>query len=263
MEEKEIVINELGQGFVRRTSLTPITGVAPMLRQMAESFTVRLPPLTPDTFLVYDRNSFTGFRRISSLKLNCIWSARELEASEGSKTVISPTFGVSTDKAGINTNVYTWDVPEDMELFFVITDLEFHKEVKEADLNEDRSIEPVVNLGVYGTCGLLALDKTKGGIYRLPLPNVYQNGSLCTGSLTAIPGYPLATLDGMFGTWEANRWNSDLISYAEEKYLDLIRLDPNTGVTLAPKGGDWRDSCFRVSPSWIPERTLIAAFEGF
>ena len=201
------------------------------------------------------------FKLITRLSLKCVWSTDERQ--EGGKPVpfMYPTFG--TQKGGdiaIHTSSFAWDVPKDMALIFIGTEL--HSGGNRLMPGRDGAEYKPNCTDQYGVCGLVAVDTTNGTLYRLPLPNVYDNAKLCTGPLNFYGSFPLTNAEGVFGTWEANAWNSDLHEYTRGKYKDLINLDVATAKTLPPVGGDWRAHCYKVSPNWVPEAVLTAGLEG-
>jgi hypothetical protein len=258
MNTRQLVVTANGQAFVEERTLLPVSGVPTMLRSLTNNLAIRLPPLTPDTYLVYASGEFTLFRIITKLMMHTTWSLEEGE----SEPYIYPSFGRERDKMSLETSTYAWIPPVDMALFFVATHLQ--EGGKLLDPNEtgyEYRLEPA---RIDGKMGLLAMDLNNGILHRLPLPNTYENGTLCQGDLNAMAAGPLTKGQGLFGTWQENRWNSDLIENAGDGYKKLVRLHPETGLTLAPEGGNWRTHCPKVSPgAWLPEKIQEVGFEGF
>jgi len=264
MKEQNIVIDKTGKAFLEETTRTPVTGVGKLMSELAGSMAVRLPTLAPDLFLVYSGDSFTAFKLITKLTLNCVWSTAE--ALEGKKTVpfLYPSFGRGTGEGvSLESKGYGWEVPKEMALFFVSTEIRDNGLRLMDPARTNYKYRMTADYAECGKCGLIAVDLISGVIHRLPVPNVYENATLCTGDMHAMNEYPMTKAEGIFGSWEANRWNADLHEYTKGNYKNLIRLDPTTGKTLLPKDGDWRTWCPKVSTGgWLKNSILDLALEG-
>lgn len=258
---KRIVIDPSGAAFVESTELTPVTGVSTLLRSMTKDLALRLPNITPDSWLVFAQERFTFFKLITELKLHTTWTTAEEEEDGKSLSFIHPSFNEVRSEMAVETSAFTWKVPNDMALLFVATALtapQSGMKPGQSAFTPSRVLrEP------ERRPGLIAVDTTSGVLYRLPLPNVYEDGTLCAGALEYAPTYPLPSGLGRFGSWELNKWNSDLIRRANGQYKSLIRLNPRTNTTIAPKGGNWRSHCFRISTDrWLPDTVLRSGLEG-
>lgn len=263
METKNLVIGEDGQAYVEERTLTPVVNVAAMLRTLTDSLAFRLPVLTPDTTLVYSNGDFTLFRLITSLKLHCVWATNEVE--EGRKRVeyMYPTFGRDNQEMSMDTSAYCWIPPKDMAVFFIATHLGSCGG-KLMDPNKTNFRYRQASASLNGKAGLIVVDLKTRALHRLPVPNVYENGVLCTGDLQAMDGWAMTRAESLFGSWESNRWNSDLIEHTNHGYKKLIRLDPKTGKTLPPADNlDWRQLCPKISiGNWLPDNILQLGLEG-
>lgn len=264
MKEQKIMIDKSGKAFLEETTRTPVTGVAKLMTSLAGSMAVRLPVLAPDLFLIYSGNAFTSFKLITKLTMYCTWTADEIIEGNKSTPFLYPSFGRS-DGEGVSmeSKGYAWEVPKDMALFFISTGIKDRGYKLMDPSKTDYRYRLQADGAEFKKCGLVAVDLVTGTLHRLPLPNVYENATLCTGSLESMNQYPMTNAEGMFGSWELNRWNSDLIENTSGKYKQLIRLDPSTGSTLPPVGGDWRAWCPKVAVGgWLSSSVLDLALEG-
>jgi hypothetical protein len=257
MNERKLVINPDGTMHVEETKILPVSGAAKLLKSLSEQSAVCLPAISPDAWLVMHTGRFRFFQMIDELRVNTIWTSAEEEEGDKVVSFLHPNFSSSGgSELKVKSDVMKWKVPSDMALLWISGNLT--PPSNPVDKKSGRRTSPR-GTDVGSKCGLIALDMKSGDIYRLPLPNVYENGTLCTGPLSFDQHYPLTGGKQMFGSWEANTWNADLIEYTHGKYKDLIRLDPKTGNTLPSKGGDWRANCYRVNTNgWLPEAVLAA-----
>ena len=70
-----------------------------------------------------------------------------------------------------------------------------------------------------------AIDSA-GSTKKIPFPNVYDDGELCTGSLSSTDGMDcIAKFESNLADWKANGWNSDLYADKEEAFHGMVRFD--------------------------------------
>ena len=119
--------------------------------------------------------------------------------------------GITTMNTGNERRRLEWKVPEGMRLFFCWSDSEYY---------------------------LIAVRLSDKAIIDFPMPNIYLNTKLCTGSLDAVD-HNMPAIDRMeyaLISWSANGWNSDL---SEEhpnfrgNNRAMVRFDENLE-TMAP-----------------------------
>lgn len=262
MKEQQIVIDKDGNAFFEEVVKTPVTGIDRLMNALTGSMAVRLPMMAPDLFLIYSGGAFTSFKLITVLTLNCTWSSDESLIEEKSVPFLYPSFGRDSSGSSQESKSYAWVVPKDMALFFVATKIRDRGYSLMDPSKTDFRYRATDNSDT-GKCGLIAVDLLTGVLHRLPLPNVYENATLCTGPLRSMPQYPMTNAEGTFGSWEENRWNSDLHEFTKGNYKNLVRLDPKSGGTLAPISGDWRAWCPKVSVGgWLPSNILELALDG-
>jgi hypothetical protein len=263
MNEQKIIIDREGKAFLEETTRTPVTGVSKLMTSLAGSMAVRLPVLAPDLFLVYSGNEFTSFKLITTLTLHCTWTSDEVVEGKKSVPFLYPSFGRGVEGVSMESKGYAWQVPKDMALFFIVTGIkdQGHKLMDPEQTDWRYRLRP--EGAQFTKAGLVAVDLLTGTLHRLPLPNVYDNATLCTGDVRSTPEYPMTNAEGIFGSWELNRWNADLHEYTKGNYKNLVRLDPTSGNTIAPVGGDWRKWCPKVSTGgWLNNTVLDLALEG-
>lgn len=172
--------------------------------------------------------------------------------------VCVPDLGGSGGLAANDT--FVWEVPQDMALFFAAC-VTSPAATVEAGLDQavnymaavhnhqcERDMSGATDTGAQGVF-LLALDIStaaqdadRARWYRLPLPNVHDNGSLCTGS----PHLPFHYMDmedsfsRAFRDWSTRPWNQDLATPTTIANLTrLIRGDATTNKCLPP-AIDWK-----------------------
>lgn len=262
MKKERIVIDSKGVAVSEVITTTPIPNLASHFRKLSLSSALRLPALTPDTWMTYNGNHFTAFRRILRLQLHCVWKPEEVSGPKGEIfSVIRPSFNETPERTGICERDFYWKVPKDMILLFICSKLQGNDRI----LANNKTFDPTVPVPIEdarsGTCGLIAVDKANGKLYRLPLPNTGDDGALCTGALHANTAGAWTQFRGIFASWSENQWNRDLISATRGNYKKLFLLEASTLERLALKNS-WQSLCFPISPSWVDPASLSAGLEG-
>jgi hypothetical protein len=121
------------------------------------------------------------------------------------------------------------------------------------------------------TPALFFFDRDTRSVWTPPIPNVYESGKLCTGTLSttftlkqkmqeiASQGRRYLSLtdvmDVQIAAWQSNRWNADLIS-RHSRAMDFtsrfMLFDPDEYTPLPdpnPEEGTWKDLTCRCSNS--------------
>lgn len=257
---KRLIVNPDGSTVVETVTTAPAPAGRRLLGSVADTLCLRLPRLAPDLDLVLSGSRVSMFRRILHLRLNCPWKTVEEGTGRSKKTFMHPEFAEPRDRDEASEALpkFRWRVPEDMALYFIGNELPSGGPAISAGepvRRAPRRSEPPCRFA------LLAFEPGTTNIWRLPLPNTYDNGGLCTGQLDYTAGFPLIAGQDIYGSWEFSQWNTDLIERTEHRYRRLVRLDPLTGETLPVE--DWRPLCFRTSlPEWLPRQVAAAALAG-
>ena len=262
MQTEKIELYPDGTAHVVSTTISPIANIATHFRRLSIDSAIRLPSLSPDTWLVYNGAYFTAFRRILRLQLHCVWKPEEVMGPDKKIiSVVRPSFNSSPSPEGLCERDFYWDVPKDMILLFVATKLKGTDSILANSAGFDPEKPVAITEGLGGVCGLIAIDKADGKLYRLPLPNTSDDGALCTGSLHGSTAGAWTQFRGMFASWSENQWNRDLISGTRERYKELFLLEASTLKPIKPEN-PWQKICFPISPSWINSSNLQAGIEG-
>ncbi len=132
-----------------------------------------------------------------------------------------------------------WQAPKEVRLVFVIR----------TELSDDCVV----------VCGnwLFAFNKDHNG-YRLPLPNLHDECTICTGEfadsfITAQEGI-VASLE----QFNRSKWNSDLMrTVAQSQKFFRFRPTNETFETLPIEAADWTTLCDKVSTTFMKDRVIL------
>ena len=219
--KKEIVLTSDGQWKMRQVQEWDVPSVEQDMQKEALKAGFLIPGMAPHTYVHYRGCSVIVLRELEGISFKCAWSA--LVDPKKGNVVIYPAF---RDPNSVKlADAYFWKCPANMRLFVGLNLL----------VNAGFAITSVDKM-----C-LIATMRGSKGLYRLPLPNVHDDGMLCTGPL---PHVEMAMgVDLIMKTcWEgflANDWNQDLLR--NEAYRDMFRFG-KAGETLEPNG-DWEALC--------------------
>jgi len=148
--------------------------------------------------------------------------------------VLVPMFASTTDLE----MPLVWRPPAEVRLAFVVR----------TDRADDRA-------NVLGNW-LFALNQDRNG-YRLPLPNLHDECTLCTGEFEPSYETDQAAIIASLKQFELSKWNSDLMrTVAQSQKFFRFQPTNETFTTLPIEAKDWTSLCDRVS-SAILDRVIL------
>ncbi len=131
-----------------------------------------------------------------------------------------------------------WQAPKDVRLVFVV-----RTEVSEGCV-------------VVGGNWLFAFNKDNNG-YRLPLPNLHDECTICTGQFESSYASAQAGVSASLEQFNQSKWNSDLMTtVAESQKFFRFRPTNETFTTLPIEAADWTTLCAKVSTA-ILDRAIL------
>lgn len=103
---------------------------------------------------------------------------------------------------------------------------------------------------------LFAFDREQKG-YRLPLPNLHDDCTICTGEFDGSYDTALECLGASLEQFEQSKWNADLMRTVEQSQK-FFRFRPTneTFETLPIDAADWTTLCDKVSTA-IMDRIIL------
>jgi hypothetical protein len=145
-----------------------------------------------------------------------------------------PMFGSTSDLE----MPMVWEAPPEIRLVFVVR----------TECSEE-----------YATIGgnwLFAFGQNRNA-YRLPLPNLYDDCSICMGEFAQQYDTASECLTASLQQFNKSQWNSDLMP-ATEKSQKFFRFKPTdeTFETLPVDAGDWTSLCAKVSTA-VMDRIIL------
>ena len=125
-----------------------------------------------------------------------------------------------------------WDVPSGMKLRYIVTG----QRCSLARFQIDK-------------CYLIA-SHADGRNFRLPLPNIFDDGSMCTGEFNKIHPTKQDALQAAIIQLDSSTWNSDLYSSKADSFKysnrELFKWVANDGgFEQRPTNQDWTGLCIR------------------
>ena len=173
--------------------------------------------------------------RLDSISLCGSWFG----ATEGDNAVLYPFINNRATKPLEGDLRMEWPVPEGLNVIFT---------AQLCTTTQDDVVSPTNS---SQGCHLMFLDDD--GVARAPaLPNVYNDGALCTGHLNplVVEGRRLGALELIEHTlaaWSTNAWNADLTTGGYEWKLPLLKeVSKFDAATMKPaevKTSDWLPKC--------------------
>lgn len=107
---------------------------------------------------------------------------------------------------------------------------------------------------LFNTAYLAFVDRETHEFYTPPLPNVYENGQLCTGDIPVekVPDI-MTAFEDIYSQWTANKWNTDLYDGWKYQFREYFRVSTKTMESYKPSNNYW----FRELPQsgFIPGNT--------
>lgn len=131
-----------------------------------------------------------------------------------------------------------WHAPKEVRLVFVVR----------TEVSEDCVV----------VCGnwLFAFNKDNNG-YRLPLPNLHDECTICTGEFENHRDTAQAGIIASLEQFNKSKWNSDLMTtVAESQKFFRFRPTNETFDTLPIEAADWTTLCAKVSTA-IMDRVIL------
>jgi hypothetical protein len=93
--------------------------------------------------------------------------------------------------------------------------------------------------------------------YRLPLPNLHDDGLICTGEFEESYDTGQASVVASLEQFNQSQWNSDLMrTVAESQKFFRFRPTNETFETLPIEAADWTTLCDKVSTA-IMDRVIL------
>lgn len=146
----------------------------------------------------------------------------------GNDKVLRPVFLRASDgeEKGFPMFPADWLVPSNMRLRFA------------ARIHEYNSDKPYTHYD--HACYLLAYDNA-GRCFRLPLPNLFEDGAMCMGKFDCRSDSIQSAMQSAVDQLARSDWNADLMSTYRQQCSDaLFQFQPdNEAIKCIPFGGDW------------------------
>ncbi len=169
---------------------------------------------------------------VATLRSLSITSCLEI----GKDKLLHPAFVAKDDARAkeMPTANVKWEVPNDMRLVFASRIIDH--------ASPSRTTYP--DAANY----LFAYDGSKR-CWRLPLPNLYEDGAICMGKFEGSGKSIQEAFAKAYSQFVNSQWNSDLYSEDKQKQSDkLLSFKPtNTDVEQVPFSGDWTKHCYKIA----------------
>jgi hypothetical protein len=148
--------------------------------------------------------------------------------------VLVPMFASHTDLE----MPIVWRAPKEVRLMFVVR----------TETKDER-------VATYGNW-LFAFNKDDNG-YRLPLPNLHDECTVCTGEFENNHDTALACIVASLEQFNQSKWNSDLMTTVEQSQK-FFRFKPTneTFETLPIGATDWTTLCEKISTATM-DRVIL------
>jgi hypothetical protein len=131
-----------------------------------------------------------------------------------------------------------WQSPKEIRLVFVVR----------TKFSEDGV--------VVGGNWLFAFNQDNHG-YRLPLPNLHDDCTICTGQFENSYGSALGCIVASLEQFNQSKWNADLMrTVAQSQKFFRFRPTNETFATLPIEAADWTTLCDKVSTA-IMDRVIL------
>lgn len=187
-----------------------------LLKERCTDLPVFIPNVSPGMHVAWRKSlGIMGFLQLDKLMLDTYWMVREIVNEAGVKmSEIVPVFNPGTRSpeglAPIKTKL-PWTPPLGMKIYLGVCEN-----------------SPAAHLG--------ALLSGSSRVYRICLPNIFDNGEICMGAAWRKPS--LAPLDNALNrirtTLDSTEWNYDLLHNLPGIQI-FIRYDAKTMEQLPPR----------------------------
>jgi len=149
-------------------------------------------------------------------------------------SILVPMFASHTDLE----MPLVWQAPKEVRLVFVVR------------------TEPNDDCVVVGGNWLFAFNKDNNG-YRLPLPNLHDECTICTGEFDASYDSALECIVASLEQFNQSKWNSDLMTtVAQSQKFFRFKPTNETFETLPIEAADWTTLCHKVSTATM-DRVIL------
>lgn len=247
-----------GELKCRRVTELPTTFPQNILDQFTKSCTINLGTLAigEELGLKNKDDSWTVgdiYANVAKDRINVVCRLNGLVFTTRFETdgrIVTPTFGTPRESAGVTPGAvkFVWRADSaGIPLYFAIQ-----------NARHGLSLRP-------SSCYLFALNE--GNAYRLPIPNIYEDCSVCMGDYSPSAHNLISNLQGNLDQFLNSNWNSDLIVSGKENLKSMFRFTPlaeGEGFHQEPSSAYWVDLCgSRVHHALIDEFVdLIKQSEG-
>ena len=235
MMTKEIVVTQTGT-FLQKTERVPCNAevAEAIFAAAAKEFHFLSPNLGFNNHPLFSGAWYFGTKDGGLIALRIkklLWNGKWKVAPSGDTIAPDPINGDVQVTGEEPDSVFGIEVPESIRLFLVMPEY------------------------MTGHFYMLGFGKTPSGVpcwARLPLPNVFDDGDLCTGHLPDPPeNIPLMEQATMVAdAWARNPWNKDLSRNATIQFLSAVGSKMLPDVTpVVADGAEWASYFQNVNPS--------------
>jgi hypothetical protein len=175
----------------------------------------------------------------------------ELDEEDGAH-ILRPAVSDAADGIDLGAPLM-FRVPDDLIMYFVVEWTHASdKDIMHPDLNMLQNLPEHLSLRNTSNHYLTAFSRKRNTCVRMPLPNLYTDAHLCTGSSFDVPGFNdplkhLGIVDSVqtyFNAWANTSWNRDLLggedSDLSAQYHKFIRFSAASGEPMPYLGcADW------------------------
>jgi hypothetical protein len=148
--------------------------------------------------------------------------------------VLIPMFASGTDLE----MPLVWQAPKEVRLIFAIR------------------TEPENDRVLIGGNWLFAFNQDNNG-YRLPLPNLHDECTICTGEFDGTHDSAREAIIASLEQFNQSKWNSDLMrTVAQSQKFFRFRPTNDTFETLPIEAADWTSLCDKVSTALL-DRVIL------
>jgi len=196
--QKRIYITPEKRWFLETRTETELTGFEDVLTQAITDFNLITPAATENTFLGFNAGRIIAIRLLPTLPVVCDWYVEIGLPDDYDIDHDTPVFLPSWSISGANTPLrvnkeFQYDLPDPYEMAFIQSS---------STQGEDMHFT------------FVAVNMQNGNIKHPLIPNVYDTGNLCFGSVRLPPfefrkGFE-HRINEVLSIWCEGRWNSDL-----------------------------------------------------
>ena len=220
-DKEEFISISCETGVVRKTTVETVANPSVLMGELLP-VPPTIVPLSSRISFVADSTNKTGYGicALDALTFNAHWFETK------TKNVILPILATRTSTSlGAMKLIWKNPIPEIMSPVFI----------SEFAMTENYHCTGVVK------CYLAFVSKETGEFKCPPLPNVYEDGGLCTGNLDFGQAGIIDAVPSVLAQWASNAWNADLLNDWKKRYLrDHFSFDMLTGENIVKDpSGKW------------------------